>query len=57
MREPLVVEQLRHGVLKRVLEPYAPTAPGYYIYYPSRAQRSAPLRVFVETAKELARRG
>ena len=52
--EPLVVRQLRAGVLKRVLEPYAPTVPGYYIFYPSRAQRSAPLRLFVETAKELA---
>jgi DNA-binding transcriptional LysR family regulator len=54
--EPLVSDHLRKGKLQRVLEPYAPTVPGYYIYYPSRAQRSAPLRLFVETAKELALR-
>jgi hypothetical protein len=40
-----------------VLEPFAPTVPGYFIYYPSRAQRSAPLRLFVDTAKELLLRG
>ena len=51
--EPAVQEQLRSGRLVRVLEAYAPTVPGYFLYFPSRAQRSAPLRLFVETAKEL----
>lgn len=48
------MEQLRTGRLRRVLEAYAPTVPGFFIYFPSRAQRSAPLRLFVEAAKELA---
>jgi DNA-binding transcriptional LysR family regulator len=52
--EPLVAEQLRTGRLQCVLEPYAPTVPGFYLYFPSRAQTSAPLRLFVEAAKELA---
>ena len=52
--EPLVAEQLRTGRLERVLEPYAPTVPGYFLYFPSRAQCSAPLRLFVEAARELA---
>lgn len=52
--EPMVREQLRTGSLKRVLEPYAPSVPGFFIYYPSRAQRSELLRLFVETARELA---
>jgi DNA-binding transcriptional LysR family regulator len=52
--EPMVKEQLRTGLLQRVLEPYAPTVPGYFLYYPSRAQRSPPLRLFVEAAKESA---
>jgi DNA-binding transcriptional LysR family regulator len=52
--EPLVMEQLRAGRLQRVLEGYAPTVPGYFLYFPSRAQRSAPLRLFVEAARELA---
>jgi len=50
--EPLVREQLRTGRLRRVLEPYAPSVPGFFLYYPSRAQRSAPLRLFVETLRE-----
>jgi DNA-binding transcriptional LysR family regulator len=51
--EPAVQEQLRSGRLVVVLEAYAPTVPGFFLYYPSRAQRSGPLRLFIETAKEL----
>ena len=28
-----------------VLEPFAPTVPGYFLYFPSRAQRSPALRL------------
>jgi DNA-binding transcriptional LysR family regulator len=52
--EPTVREQLRTGRLKVVLEAYAPTVPGFFLYFPSRAQRSPPLRLFIEAAKELA---
>jgi DNA-binding transcriptional LysR family regulator len=52
--EPMVLEQVRSGRLRIVLERYAPTVPGFFLYYPSGAGRSAPLRLFVETAKELA---
>lgn len=52
--EPIVKEQLRAGRLRCVLESYAATIPGYFLYFPSRAQRSAPLRLFIEAAKELA---
>ena len=52
--EPMVVEQLRTRRLKVVLERYAPTVPGFFLYFPSVARRSAPLRLFVDTAKELA---
>jgi DNA-binding transcriptional LysR family regulator len=51
--EPTVTEPLRTGRLQRVLEAYAPTVPGFFLYYPSRAHRSAPLRLFVEAAREL----
>ena len=51
--EPLVAEQLRTGRLQRVLESYAPTVPGFFLYFPSRAQRSPALRLFVEAAREL----
>ena len=49
--EPAVAEPLRAGRLQRVLEPYAATVPGFFLYFPSRAQRSAPLRVFIDAAK------
>jgi DNA-binding transcriptional LysR family regulator len=52
--EPMVREQLHSGRLSIVLERYAPTVPGFFLYFPSVAKRSAPLRLFVETAKELA---
>jgi DNA-binding transcriptional LysR family regulator len=55
--EPEVQEQLRAGRLKVVLEAYAPSVPGFFLYFPSRAQRSPPLRLFIEAAKELALRG
>ncbi|MGC3997990.1 MAG: LysR family transcriptional regulator [Anaeromyxobacter sp.] len=52
--EPAAAAHLRAGTLVPVLEPYAPVVPGYFLYFPSRSQRSAPLRLFIETAKELA---
>jgi DNA-binding transcriptional LysR family regulator len=52
--EPAALEHLRDGRLLAVLEAYAPTVPGYFLYFPSRSQRSAPLRLFVEAARELA---
>lgn len=54
--EPMASKQLRAGRLRRVLEPYAPTVPGFFIYFPNRARRSGPLRLFVDAAKELALR-
>jgi DNA-binding transcriptional LysR family regulator len=51
--EPSVAKQLRAGRLKTVLEAYAPTVPGFFLCYPSRAQSSAALRQFVDVAKEL----
>jgi DNA-binding transcriptional LysR family regulator len=51
-----VKEQLRDGRLKIVLEAYASIAPGFFLYFPSRAQRSEPLRLFVEAARELTQR-
>lgn len=53
--EPYVLDDLRCRRLQAVLEPFAPTSPGYFLYFPSRAQQSRPLQLFVETAKELLR--
>lgn len=51
--EARVRDEVRRGELEIVLDAYAPTVPGYFLYFPSRAQRSPPLQLFVETAKEL----
>lgn len=55
--EPMAAEAIRAGRLQRVLEAYAPTVPGFFLYYPSSARRAGPLRLFVETAREMALRG
>lgn len=54
--EPFIKPSLRAGRLNLVLEDYAPTVPGFSLYFQSRAQSSAPLKAFVETAKEFATR-
>jgi DNA-binding transcriptional LysR family regulator len=50
----MVLEQIRTGRLNRALESYAPTVPGFFLYFPSQARRSTPLRLFIEAARELA---
>ncbi|MGZ6126192.1 MAG: LysR family transcriptional regulator [Myxococcales bacterium] len=54
--EPTVAVQLRTGRLRRVLDSYAPTVPGFFLYFPSRAKSTPSLRAFVDAAKELATR-
>jgi DNA-binding transcriptional LysR family regulator len=51
--EPFVAEDLRRGKLETVIDAFAPKVAGYFLYYPNRAQRSGPLRLFVETALEI----
>jgi DNA-binding transcriptional LysR family regulator len=53
--EPAVKESLRTGKLVRVLEPYAPTVPGFFLYFPSKARSSKPLQFFIKVARELSR--
>jgi DNA-binding transcriptional LysR family regulator len=51
--EPLVGEQIRNGRLRRVLEPFASSVPGLFLYYPTRSQHSAALRLLVETVRDI----
>lgn len=53
--EPVAAAELKAGRLKLVLEPYAAAVPGFFLYFPSRAQVSPALRAFVEVAREMAR--
>ncbi len=50
--EPTVAEALRKGTLESVMEAHAATVPGFFLYFPSSARSSAPLRSFIEVAKE-----
>jgi DNA-binding transcriptional LysR family regulator len=52
--EPQVAGELASGALRLVLEPYAATVPGFFLYFPSRAQVSPALRAFVNVSRELA---
>jgi len=51
--ESSVTKQVRAGRLKIVLETYAATVPGFFLCYPSRAQSSPALRLFVDVTREL----
>jgi DNA-binding transcriptional LysR family regulator len=52
--EPRIADDLRKGTLRLVLEPFAAAVPGFFLYFPSRAQVSPALRAFVDLARELA---
>ncbi len=55
MFEPEIADELRRGSLRLVLEQYAAVVPGFFLYFPSRAQVSPALRAFVDVAREMAR--
>jgi DNA-binding transcriptional LysR family regulator len=52
--EPSVAKKVRDRRLQVVLDSYAPRVPGFFLYFPSRAQRTPALRAFVDAAKALA---
>ena len=48
---PIAAGPVEAGKLVRVLEPFAPMAPGVFLYYPSRHQMMPKLRAFVDHVK------
>jgi DNA-binding transcriptional LysR family regulator len=52
--ESLIADELARGSLRLVLEQYAATVPGLFLYFPSRSQVSPAFRAFVDLARELA---
>jgi DNA-binding transcriptional LysR family regulator len=54
MFEPAIADELGRGSLRLVLEQYAAAVPGFFLYFPSRAQVSPALRAFVDVAREKA---
>lgn len=51
--EAVIADDLARGRLRVVLEAYAPSVPGLFLYFPSRAQVSPALRAFVAVAREV----
>lgn len=48
---PLAADAVAAGKLVRVLEPFAPMAPGVFLYYPSHRQIMPKLRAFIDYVK------
>lgn len=48
--EPLAIPHIREKRLVRVLEPFSPTFPGFYLYYPSRRNQSTKLKALIDYA-------
>jgi len=49
--EPIAADALRAGKLVSVLEPFAPMAPGVFLYYPGHRQILPKLRAFIDHVK------
>lgn len=50
--EPLALDDIRAGRLKRILPQAAVEEPGLFLYYPRRASNAPKLRAFIDVAKE-----
>jgi len=49
--EPITAGAVKAGKLVRVLEPFAPMAPGLFLYYPGNRQMMPKLRAFIDHVK------
>src|SRR5262249_14200452 len=49
--EPIAAAPVRAGKLMHVLDPFAPMAPGVFLYYPGRRQMMPKLRAFIDHVK------
>src|SRR5499433_1741594 len=53
--EPIAAGSVRAGKLVHVLAPFAPMAPGVFLYYPDRRQMMPKLRAFIDHIKDRSR--
>jgi DNA-binding transcriptional LysR family regulator len=49
--DPIAAGAVKAGKLERVLEAFAPTAPGVFLYYPGGRQMKPKLRAFIDHVK------
>ena len=50
--EPIAAEHVTAGRLVHLLQPFAPMAPGVFLYYPDRHQMMPKLRAFIDHVKK-----
>ena len=50
--EDSIRDELKSGKLEAMLEPYAATSTGFYLYYSQRSQVLPKLRAFIEHIRE-----
>ncbi|WP_233582504.1 LysR family transcriptional regulator [Corallococcus sp. CA053C] len=48
VNEQVAADDLKAGTLEEVLEGYGPSVPGFFLYFPARAQRLPKLRVLLD---------
>jgi DNA-binding transcriptional LysR family regulator len=48
--EPAAAPLVEQGLVERVLEPFMPESPGFFLYFPHRAQVLPKLRAFADFA-------
>ena len=53
--EPVAAEAVKAGKLVRVLDKFAPMAPGVFLYYPGHRQMMPKLRAFIDHVKSRSR--
>lgn len=53
--EALIADEVTRGKLQLALESYVTRLPGMYLYFPSRANLSAPLRAFIDLARKMTK--
>ena len=49
--EPIAAAAVKAGKLVHVLKPFAPMAPGVFLYYPGHRQMMPKLRAFIDHVK------
>jgi DNA-binding transcriptional LysR family regulator len=54
---PVAAPLVKAGKLVQVLEPFAPTCPGVFLYYPGHRQLMPKLRAFIDHVKARAKAG
>jgi DNA-binding transcriptional LysR family regulator len=52
IHEPAITADLESGRLEVVLEDWAPTVPGFFLYYPSRSSLQPKLRALIDLARD-----